>query len=122
MCPNISRKHNYGYGIVGQPIPISEPTNSESIISYLNYTMSNSTLQQLVDEIVNNNKLTEKEKKDRLFEMDCVMYTNLGSDSTKKDREETKKKSRVIYKGIREIDFYLGCALLRTQDDKKKAQ
>ena len=80
------------------------------------------SLQQLVDEIVKNNKLTDKEKKDELFFMDCKMYTNLGSDSTKTEREETKKKSRVIYRGIREIDFYLGCALLRTQDDKKKAQ
>ena len=63
-----------------------------------------------------------KEKKDKLFEMDCIMYTKLGTDSTKTEKEETKKRSRVIYRGIREIDFYLGCALLRTQDDKKKAQ
>ena len=66
--------------------------------------------------------MSQKEKLDRLFEIDCVMYTNLGIDSTKSEREETKKRSRVIYRGIREIDFYLGCALLRTQDDKKKAQ
>lgn len=66
--------------------------------------------------------MSQKEKLDRLFEIDCIMYTNLGSDSTKTEREATKKKSRVIYRGIREIDFYLGCALLRTQDDKKKAQ
>ena len=80
------------------------------------------SLQELVEGIVKDNKLTDKEKKDKLFEMDCKMYTNLGIESTKTEREETKKKSRVIYRGIREIDFYLGCALLRTQDDKKKAQ
>lgn len=84
--------------------------------------MSDKTLQELVNEIVKDNKLTEKQKKDKLFEMDCIMYTKLGSDSTKTEREATKKDSRVIYRGIREIDFYLGCALLRTQDDKKKAQ
>lgn len=84
--------------------------------------MSEATLQELVNEIIKNERLTLKEKKDKLFEMDCVMYTNLGMDSTKTEKEETKKRSRVIYRGIREIDFYLGCALLRTQDDKKKAQ
>jgi hypothetical protein len=84
--------------------------------------MSEATLQELVNEIIKNEKLTEKEKKDKLFEMDCKMYTKLGTDSTKTEKEETKKRSRVIYRGIREIDFYLGCALLRTQDDKKKAQ
>lgn len=84
--------------------------------------MSEATLQELVNQIIKNEKLTEKEKKDKLFEMDCIMYTNLGTDSTKTEKEDTKRKSRVIYRGIREIDFYLGCALLRTQDDKKKAQ
>ena len=84
--------------------------------------MSEATLQELVSQIIKNEKLTLKEKKDKLFEMDSIMYTKLGTDSTKKEREDTKKRSRVIYRGIREIDFYLGCALLRTQDDKKKAQ
>lgn len=84
--------------------------------------MSETTLEELVNSIIKNEKLTLKEKKDKLFEMDSIMYTNLGIDSTKTEREETKKRSRVIYRGIREIDFYLGCALLRTQDDKKKAQ
>ena len=40
--------------------------------------------------------MSQKEKLDRLFEIDCVMYTNLGIDSTKSEREETKKRSRVI--------------------------
>ena len=84
--------------------------------------MSEATLEELVNSIIKNEKLTLKEKKDKLFEMDSIMYTKLGIDSTKTEREETKKKSRVIYRGIREIDFYLGCALLRTQYDKKKAQ
>ena len=84
--------------------------------------MSESTLEELVNSIIKNEKLTLKEKKDKLFEIDSIMYTKLGTDSTKTEREETKKRSRIIYRGIREIDFYLGCALLRTQDDQKKAQ
>jgi len=84
--------------------------------------MSEATLEELVNSIIKNEKLTLKEKKDKLFEIDSIMYTKLGIDSTKTEREETKKRSRIIYKAIRDIDFYLGCALLRTQDDKKKAQ
>jgi len=84
--------------------------------------MSEPLLQELVNEIIKNETLTTKQKKDKLFEIDSIMYTKLGTDSTKTEREDTKRKSRVIYRGIREIDFYLGCALLRTQDDKKKAQ
>jgi len=84
--------------------------------------MSEPLLQELVNEIIKNETLTIKQKKDKLFEIDSIMYTKLGTDSTKTEREDTKRKSRVIYRGIREIDFYLGCALLRTQDDKKKAQ
>jgi hypothetical protein len=84
--------------------------------------MSDKSLQETIETIVKDPTMSRKEKLDRLFEIDCIMYTKLGTDSTKTEREETKKRSRIIYRGIREIDFYLGCALLRTQDDKKKAQ
>lgn len=43
------------------------------------------------------------------------MYTNLGSDSTKTDRNETKKKSRIIYRAIKNIDRDLGDMLLINQ-------
>jgi hypothetical protein len=66
--------------------------------------------------------MSERDKVDELFRIDCKMYTNLGTDSTKSEVEETKKNSRIIYRAIREIDFWLGSACLRTQDDKKKAQ
>ena len=32
------------------------------------------------------------------------MYCNLGTDSSRKDREDVKKKSRAIYKAIGKID------------------
>jgi hypothetical protein len=50
--------------------------------------MSEATLQELVNEIIKNERLTEKEKKDNLFEIDSIMYTNLGTDSTKTEREK----------------------------------
>jgi hypothetical protein len=51
-----------------------------------------------------------------LLEADANMYTNLGSDSTKKDKQDVKKTSRVIYKAIKDIDFETGKLLLQHQD------
>ena len=48
------------------------------------------------------------------------MYTNLGSDSTKSEIEEVKKKSRVIYRAIKELDSFEGSQLLYYQDKDYK--
>jgi hypothetical protein len=79
------------------------------------------TLREQIDQVVKSN-LSDRDKVDELFRIDCKMYTNLGSDSTKTEIEKTKKDSRIIYRAVQEIDFWLGSACLRTQDDKKKAQ
>jgi hypothetical protein len=79
------------------------------------------SLQDEINKVLKSN-LSDRDKVDKLFEMDSIMYTKLGIDSTKTEREETKKNSRVIYRAVREIDFWLGSACLRTQDDTKKAQ
>ena len=34
---------------------------------------------------------SNKEKEDELLRIDCAMYTYLGTDSTKQDREQVKK-------------------------------
>ena len=47
---------------------------------------------------------TDKRKIDELFRIDCEMYTNLGTDSTKTEREKVKAKSKAIYKSISKID------------------
>ena len=44
------------------------------------------------------------------------MYTNMGSDSTKTEREETKKRSRSIYRAISKIDKETGKNLLYHMD------
>ena len=59
---------------------------------------------------------SEKKKIDTFLHMDCVMYANLGSDSTKTEIAETKKKSRVIYRAIKGVKPTLGEALLRAMD------
>ena len=51
-----------------------------------------------------------------LLEIDANMYTNLGSDSTKAEKQEVKKNSRIIYRAIKDLDFDTGKLLLQHQD------
>jgi hypothetical protein len=51
-------------------------------------------------------------KIDKLFEIDCYMYTNLGTDSSKKERAKVKKTSTYIYKLIKGLNKQLGKELL----------
>jgi Na+-translocating ferredoxin:NAD+ oxidoreductase RnfG subunit len=59
---------------------------------------------------------TVKERIDQLLEMDATQYTNLGSDSTKAEKAEVKKNSKVIYKAIKDLDEYTGKLLLEHLD------
>jgi hypothetical protein len=51
-----------------------------------------------------------------LLEIDAIMYTNLGSDSTKAEKQEVKKNSRIIYRAIKDLDLETGKLLLQHQD------
>lgn len=59
---------------------------------------------------------TVKERIDQLLEMDATQYTNLGSDSTKNEKAEVKKNSKVIYRAIKDLDEYTGKLLLEHLD------
>lgn len=59
---------------------------------------------------------TVLERIDQLLEMDAIMYQNLGSDSTKTDKAEVKKNSKVIYRTIKDLDEYTGKLLLEHLD------
>ena len=56
------------------------------------------------------------ERINQLLELDATMYTNLGSDSTKAEKQEVKKNSRIIYRAIKDLDFDTGKLLLQHQD------
>ena len=53
---------------------------------------------------------------DALLELDARLYTELGIDSTKADKMETRRKSRIIYREIRSIDKKDGNLLLNHLD------
>lgn len=57
-----------------------------------------------------------KERIDELLELDATQYTNLGSDSTKTEKKEVKKNSRLIYRAIKDLDKYIGESLLNHLD------
>ena len=60
--------------------------------------------------------ISDKQKIDRLLEADTNMYTNLGTDSTKSERDAVKVASRKIYRAIKSIDRGQGELLLRALD------
>jgi hypothetical protein len=69
-----------------------------------------------VDRIIDFATWSKKKKIDELFRIDSYMYTNLGSDSTKKEREDVKRKSRYIYRAIQKINPGLAKDLIYHMD------
>lgn len=68
----------------------------------------NTELDDFIERVLSYKTWTDKRKIDALLEYDCSMYTNLGSESTKTERENTKKKSRHIYRAISKINYKEG--------------
>ena len=62
---------------------------------------------------------TNKDKIDKLLEIDCGLYAHLGTDSTKAEKEEVKRKSVEIYRTIKTLDKQLGDELLYSEDLKQ---
>lgn len=73
-------------------------------------------LKAIVERIVNYKTISTKEKIDRLLEMTTDIWANQGIDSTKAEIQEARKRSRFIYRGIKELDKELGDLFLRVQD------
>jgi hypothetical protein len=77
------------------------------------------SLEKEIQKIKSYKTWSKKRKVDTLLEMDANAYTNLGIDSTKKEREITRKNSRKIYRAILEIsplDGYILEAHMKEKD------
>ena len=74
-------------------------------------------IKELAKQIATDFELSIKERTDKLLELDCNMYTNLGTDSTKTQKQEVKKNSKYIYKAIKGIDETSGNILLAALDE-----
>jgi hypothetical protein len=77
--------------------------------------MMEQVLLDRINDIVNA-PATDRQKIDGLLELDAQLYTELGVDSTKADKVETRRKSRIIYREIRSIDKKDGNLLLNHLD------
>ena len=62
---------------------------------------------------------TDKQKIDKLLEIDCSLYAHLGTDSTRSEKDEVKRKSLEIYRTIKTLDKKLGDELLYSEDLKQ---
>ena len=67
-------------------------------------------------EIAREFNLSIIERTDALLKMDCNMYTELGSHSTKAEKKQVKATSKQIYKYIKGIDEVSGNLLLKSLD------
>jgi len=68
--------------------------------------------KKIVEKNLSCKSLSNKEKTNRLLEIDARQYTNLGTDSTKEEKIVVKENSLYIYETIKKIDLRLGKTLL----------
>ncbi len=73
-----------------------------------------------IDKVLTYKTWKDKRKVDKLLEMDCSMHCHLGTDSTKKEKDEVKKMSRRIYLAIKTINNTMGTLFLQTMDSKNR--
>tara|TARA_R110000796_G_scaffold63909_4_gene147834 strand:- start:21 stop:260 length:240 start_codon:yes stop_codon:yes gene_type:complete len=73
-------------------------------------------IKDQIEKIVNYKTWDVKKKTDKLFEIDCYLYTNLGIDSTRKETDEVKAMSVYIYRQMKRVDWQLGSAMLHSLD------
>ena len=71
---------------------------------------------EIIDKIVSYTSIKKRDKISRLLEIDAIQYCNLGTDSTKSEKELVKKNSRYIYRAIAKLNKELGDKFLQFQD------
>ena len=69
-----------------------------------------------IDKILEFKTWSEKRKIDELLRIDCTMYTNMGLNSSIKERTETKKRSKSIYRTIQKLNPKVGKSFLYYMD------
>jgi hypothetical protein len=72
-----------------------------------------------IDKFMEYKTWSDKQKIDQLLHIDCNLYANLGTDSTKEEKEEVKRKSLIIYRLIKTLDKKLGDEFLYSEDLKR---
>ena len=71
-----------------------------------------------LDKIVGLKSWSKTKKIHELLRIDCDMYTNMGVDSTKTEKQLAKKTSRKIYRLIKTLNPSMGSDLLKAMDQE----
>ncbi len=61
-------------------------------------------IKELAEKIAIDFNKSIKERTDALLKLDCELYTNLGIDSNKEEKQRVKELSRFIYTRVALID------------------
>jgi hypothetical protein len=69
-----------------------------------------------IEKIVDFTTWSDKQKEDELLRIDASLHCNLGTDSTKSDREYVRKESKKIYRSLQKVNPQLGESLLNAVD------
>ena len=69
-----------------------------------------------LEKILNFKTWSDKRKIDELLMIDARIYASLGSDSTKPEIDDAKRKSKKIYRAIKEVDYDMGNSFLELMD------
>ena len=77
-----------------------------SLIVDMKYSVSD------IDKIVNFKSWSDKQKIDELLRIDSMIYPNLGTESSVKEKRQAQSISKRIYRLIKKIDKTLGETLL----------
>lgn len=73
-------------------------------------------IESRVQEVIENNISSNKERIDLLLEIDADNVSELGKNSTSEERKKVKRNSLNIYRAIKKIDKVEGELLLKCVD------
>lgn len=76
-------------------------------------------VQTEVYTIIGYSTYSNRKKIDAMLEIAANLRSQLGLDSTARERDHVSKMCRILYRGIKKVDAEVGNILLRTQDGKE---
>ena len=91
-------------------------------MKFESYIPTTDELSEELFKILSYKTYSDRQKIDSMLELNANLHTQLGSDSTKAEKETVKKLSRVVYRAIKTIDLRMGELMLRTQDSKRDGE
>ena len=78
--------------------------------------MKDLEIRELAEKIAKDFQLSVKERTDSILELDANQYTNLGTESSKSERNKVKADSKFLYKQIKGFNEIDGNLLLNHLD------